>query len=191
MALTAWGDRWVGPEEGPPIRFRHSCAKIVEPTVMCPQCREPFTLTTVTPLPGPGHKSARRDEPRRRDRMDSASPGQPPRRMINDYVLAAPRVARPAETWPRPVNHRWRSHRCAQRERSGDSVLGRCTRRGARRSVAAIGTATSRCSWFQKSIRMTARRNVGRMTSVKPAAAKVLTVPTWSSSSMTSVLVIG
>ena len=58
MALTAWCDRWFGPEEGPPIRFRHSCGQIVEPVVMCPQCLKPFTLTTVTPLPGPGHKSA-------------------------------------------------------------------------------------------------------------------------------------
>lgn len=43
---------------------------------------------------------------------------------------------------------------------------------------------------FQKSSRMTARRIVGRMTSVKPAAAKILRVPTWNSSSTTSVLVI-
>jgi DNA-binding HxlR family transcriptional regulator len=58
MALTAWGDRWVGPQEGPPIRFRHACGEIVEPAVTCPACREPFTLSTVTSLPGPGHKSA-------------------------------------------------------------------------------------------------------------------------------------
>ena len=38
---------------------------------------------------------------------------------------------------------------------------------------------------------MTARRGVGRITSAKPAAAKTLKVPTWSSSSITSVLVIG
>jgi DNA-binding HxlR family transcriptional regulator len=58
MALTAWGNRWVGPTEGPPIRFRHSCGKVVEPAVTCPDCNEPFTLSSVTPLPGPGHRSA-------------------------------------------------------------------------------------------------------------------------------------
>jgi DNA-binding HxlR family transcriptional regulator len=58
MALTAWGDRWVGPPAGPPIRFRHACGSIVEPAVTCPACREPFTLANVAPLPGPGHKSA-------------------------------------------------------------------------------------------------------------------------------------
>jgi DNA-binding HxlR family transcriptional regulator len=58
MALTAWGDRWVGPQAGPPIQFRHACGKVVEPAVTCPACRRPLTLATVTPLPGPGHKSA-------------------------------------------------------------------------------------------------------------------------------------
>jgi DNA-binding HxlR family transcriptional regulator len=58
MALTAWGDRWVGPEAGPPIRFRHACGEVVEPAVVCPACHEPFTVPTVTPMPGPGHGSA-------------------------------------------------------------------------------------------------------------------------------------
>jgi DNA-binding HxlR family transcriptional regulator len=58
MALTAWGDRWVGPAAGPPIRFRHACGKVVEPVVSCPGCHQPFTLDSVRPLPGPGHKSA-------------------------------------------------------------------------------------------------------------------------------------
>jgi DNA-binding HxlR family transcriptional regulator len=58
MALTAWGDRWAGPREGPPIRFRHACGNIVEPAVTCPTCNESFSMSTVTPLPGPGHQSA-------------------------------------------------------------------------------------------------------------------------------------
>jgi DNA-binding HxlR family transcriptional regulator len=58
MALTAWGDRWVGPSEGPPIRFRHACGNVVEPALTCPTCHESFSLSTVTPLRGPGHKSA-------------------------------------------------------------------------------------------------------------------------------------
>ncbi len=43
----------------------------------------------------------------------------------------------------------------------------------------------------QKSMRITTRRSVGLLTSAKPASAKVAHVPTWSSSSMTFVVVIG
>lgn len=36
MALTAWGDAWLGPG---PVRFIHSaCETTVEPTVDCPAC---------------------------------------------------------------------------------------------------------------------------------------------------------
>lgn len=58
MALTAGGDRWVGPQAESPIQFRHACGNIVEPAMTCPTCGEPFNLTTVTPVPGPGHKSS-------------------------------------------------------------------------------------------------------------------------------------
>jgi DNA-binding HxlR family transcriptional regulator len=58
MALTAWGDRWVAPAHGPPIRFRHRCGEIVSPVVACPACREPITLDDVTALPGPGGRAA-------------------------------------------------------------------------------------------------------------------------------------
>jgi DNA-binding HxlR family transcriptional regulator len=58
MALTAWGDRWVGPEAGPPIRFRHACGRVVDPLVACPACGDPFTVDSVTALPGPGGRAA-------------------------------------------------------------------------------------------------------------------------------------
>lgn len=58
MALTAWGDRWVGPEPGPPILFEHSCGQVVTPTVTCPACHEAFTTDTVTPRPGPGGRAS-------------------------------------------------------------------------------------------------------------------------------------
>ncbi len=58
MALTAWGDRWVGPEAGPPIRFRHRCGHVVDPVVTCPACGEAFTTDSVTPRPGPGGRAA-------------------------------------------------------------------------------------------------------------------------------------
>jgi hypothetical protein len=54
-ALTAWGDPWVAPAHGPPIRFRHRCGEIVSPVVVCP---EPITLDDVTALPGPGGRAA-------------------------------------------------------------------------------------------------------------------------------------
>jgi hypothetical protein len=43
----------------------------------------------------------------------------------------------------------------------------------------------------QKSIRITTRRNVGRVISVKPASANTFSVPTWSSSAITFFVVIG
>jgi DNA-binding HxlR family transcriptional regulator len=58
MALTAWGDRWVAPDAGPPIRFRHRCGEIVSPVVACPACGGAIGLDTVTPLPGPGGRAA-------------------------------------------------------------------------------------------------------------------------------------
>jgi hypothetical protein len=42
-----------------------------------------------------------------------------------------------------------------------------------------------------KSMRITTRRRVGRLTSVKPAAVNTPSVPTWSSSEITSLVVIG
>lgn len=58
MALTAWGDRWVAPAQGPPLRFRHqTCGEIFEPQVACSQCHEPITDDTVDTLPGPGGRA--------------------------------------------------------------------------------------------------------------------------------------
>lgn len=55
LALTAWGDRWVGPEEGPPMLFVHSrCGKHFEPTVTCPECGVPVGADEVTAIAGPG-----------------------------------------------------------------------------------------------------------------------------------------
>jgi hypothetical protein len=77
-ALTAWGDRWVAPPAGPPIRFRHACGSIVEPAITCPTCHEPFTLANVRPLPGPGHK------PANGTRLVGATGWKPPHRPSHD-----------------------------------------------------------------------------------------------------------
>jgi len=58
MALTAWGDRWAPPPDGPPILFQHACGEIVTPTVTCPHCHDPITVDTVTAQPGPGGRAA-------------------------------------------------------------------------------------------------------------------------------------
>jgi DNA-binding HxlR family transcriptional regulator len=55
MALTAWGDRWTAPEDGPPVAYRHrDCQQIIEPTVCCPSCREPITIDDVEVIAEPG-----------------------------------------------------------------------------------------------------------------------------------------
>lgn len=59
LALTAWGDRWATPEDGPPIRFRHdTCRKHTTPTVCCSECGEPLHADEVTATPGPGGRTA-------------------------------------------------------------------------------------------------------------------------------------
>jgi DNA-binding HxlR family transcriptional regulator len=59
LALTAWGDRWATPEDGPPIRFRHdTCGRMTTPTVCCSECGDPLSTSTVTPRQGPGGRTA-------------------------------------------------------------------------------------------------------------------------------------
>ncbi|ADB32261.1 transcriptional regulator, HxlR family [Kribbella flavida DSM 17836] len=59
LALTAWGDRWVTPEGGPPIRFTHTtCGKATTATVTCSECGEALHTEDVRPSPGPGGRTA-------------------------------------------------------------------------------------------------------------------------------------
>jgi DNA-binding HxlR family transcriptional regulator len=58
IALTAWGDRWVAPAQGPPARFRHQdCGEIFDPEITCSHCHQPVTAETVDVLPGPGGRA--------------------------------------------------------------------------------------------------------------------------------------
>ncbi|MCB0999634.1 MAG: helix-turn-helix transcriptional regulator [Acidimicrobiales bacterium] len=52
-ALTAWGDRWVPPPEGPPLRFRHGRHRC-EPIVVCDGCGERLDDASIGVRPGPG-----------------------------------------------------------------------------------------------------------------------------------------
>lgn len=55
LALTQWGDRWVQPAEGQPIRFMHeTCGCPLEARVTCGACDEPVAAEAVSALPGPG-----------------------------------------------------------------------------------------------------------------------------------------
>jgi DNA-binding HxlR family transcriptional regulator len=59
QALTAWGDRWAGDGNGPPLTLRHqSCGRAFEPAVVCGACGEAFTADDVDPRPGPGGRAA-------------------------------------------------------------------------------------------------------------------------------------
>jgi DNA-binding HxlR family transcriptional regulator len=57
IALTAWGDRWRTPPDGPPLRFHHEGHRC-EPVVTCSTCSAPLSSTNVQPVPGPGGRSA-------------------------------------------------------------------------------------------------------------------------------------
>jgi DNA-binding HxlR family transcriptional regulator len=57
MALTAWGDRWVTPDGGPPARFVHTdCGHQFTPTVACSSCGEPVSYDDVVVRAGPGSR---------------------------------------------------------------------------------------------------------------------------------------
>lgn len=58
IALTSWGDRWVGPETGPPVIFQHRCGAPLDPQVTCPECGGAVAHDTVTARAGPGGKTA-------------------------------------------------------------------------------------------------------------------------------------
>src|SRR5262249_45946337 len=59
MALTAWGDRWVAPEGGPPLRLEHtSCREKFTPTVCCSRCGEPVRAEDVVAHGGPGGRAS-------------------------------------------------------------------------------------------------------------------------------------
>jgi len=42
-AMSAWGDRWLAGQDGPPIVFRHeSCGQDTRAEVVCAACGEPL-----------------------------------------------------------------------------------------------------------------------------------------------------
>ena len=58
LALTAWGDRWAGTGDGPPLVLRHkACGQAFTPTVTCDACGEPVRSGDVAATPGPGART--------------------------------------------------------------------------------------------------------------------------------------
>jgi len=57
-ALSAWGDRWVAPKQGPPVRLQHrTCGKFFTPTVSCSHCGEPVAADDIVTHGGPGGRT--------------------------------------------------------------------------------------------------------------------------------------
>ncbi|NUP53110.1 MAG: helix-turn-helix transcriptional regulator [Catenulispora sp.] len=55
MVMTAWGDKWLAGEAGPPVLYRHhACGEISSVDLRCDHCGEPMHATDIDPLPGPG-----------------------------------------------------------------------------------------------------------------------------------------
>lgn len=54
VALTAWGDRWASPDEGPPTLFKHtSCGGAIAQMTLCAKCGS-VECAEVSVQPGPG-----------------------------------------------------------------------------------------------------------------------------------------
>ncbi|GAA2318912.1 helix-turn-helix domain-containing protein [Nonomuraea roseoviolacea subsp. roseoviolacea] len=59
MIMTAWGDRWLAGEAGPPVLYcHHACGEISRADLRCAHCGEPMHAGDVDPLPGPGAAAA-------------------------------------------------------------------------------------------------------------------------------------
>lgn len=63
-AMSAWGDRWLAGEDGPPIVFYHeSCGQDSRAEVLCAACGEPMRAQDTTMRMGPGYPERLRSRP--------------------------------------------------------------------------------------------------------------------------------
>lgn len=62
FAIVAWGDRWTGGDEGPPVLLRHQgCGELTQAEIRCARCGEPLHADEVTVEAGPGwHRQTER-----------------------------------------------------------------------------------------------------------------------------------
>jgi DNA-binding HxlR family transcriptional regulator len=55
MVMTAWGDKWLAGEAGPPVLYRHrACGEVSSVDLRCAHCGEPMHAGDVDAMPGPG-----------------------------------------------------------------------------------------------------------------------------------------
>ncbi len=55
MVMTAWGDKWLAGEAGPPVLYRHhACGEISHVELHCSHCDKPMRAGDVDALDGPG-----------------------------------------------------------------------------------------------------------------------------------------
>ena len=60
MAMSAWGDRWLAGDDGPPITFKHkACDHTTAAEVVCSNCGERLVYGSVRGSLGPGHPARR------------------------------------------------------------------------------------------------------------------------------------
>lgn len=57
VAITQWGDRWLGDGNGPPIQFHHSCGALPQATIVCSDCGQPITADDTIAQAGPGSRT--------------------------------------------------------------------------------------------------------------------------------------
>jgi DNA-binding HxlR family transcriptional regulator len=58
-AMTAWGDRWLAGEAGPPaLMIHHDCGLPASALTVCNRCGGEITSKNTQPIPGPGSASA-------------------------------------------------------------------------------------------------------------------------------------
>jgi DNA-binding HxlR family transcriptional regulator len=63
-AMSAWGDRWLAGEDGPPVVFRHeSCGRDTGAEVVCAGCGEPMRAQDTTMRMGPGYPERLKSRP--------------------------------------------------------------------------------------------------------------------------------
>ncbi len=55
LVMTAWGDKWLAGEAGPPVLYRHqACGQVSTVDLRCSNCGEPMHGDDIDLLAGPG-----------------------------------------------------------------------------------------------------------------------------------------
>ena len=74
LSLMEWGDRWTGPEAGPPLVVVHrACGYESAPRLVCDHCGEPVAARDMQPVTGPGWNAAEEPPPHVRVTQPTAS----------------------------------------------------------------------------------------------------------------------